>query len=270
MSVQQASQLDKDKIVEFCQKTFSWGDYIDQIWDYWDSEGNLLVIHENNLPIAMCHASLDTKNQNLWIEGIRVNPDYRRKNYATNLVSHCEKIARSKKFKTTQMLIETTNSNSILLAQKLGYTNKETWNFYTLDNQIQEKQSSVTHLLNSKREEFLLNSKLYFVDSWRWFPLTKDSVSQLSKEDRIIFSENNNTINGIAIFTESQHFKNTVIVTLLMGDDIGIQNLLSKILSISKQQNFKRIQILTKLKNLPEQMGLEKKLTFHLFEKIYD
>ena len=267
MLVQQASQLDKEKIVEFCKNTFSWGDYIDQIWDYWISEGNLLVIHENNLPIAMCHASFNAKNQNLWIEGIRVNPNYRRKKYATNLVHHCETIAREKKFKTAQMLIETTNSNSILLAKKLGYTNKETWDFHTLDNQTQEKQSTANHLLNSQREEFLLDSKLYFVDSWRWFPLTKDSISQLSQENRIIFSENNDTINGIAIFTESQHFENTVIVTLLMGDDSGIENLLSKILSISKQQNFKRIQILTKLKNLPKQIGLEKKLSFHLFEK---
>ena len=267
MSVQQASQLDKDKIVEFCKNTFSWGDYIDQIWDYWVSEGNLLVIHENNLPIAMSHASFDVKNQNLWIEGIRVNPNYRRKKYATNLVHHCETTAGEKKFMTAQMLIENTNSNSIHLAKKLGYTNKETWNFYTLDNQIQEKQYDTSNLLNQQREEFLLNSKFYFVDSWRWFPLTKDSISKLSQENRIIFFENDDTINGIAIFTESQHFENTVIVTILMGNDVGIQNLLLKILSISKQQNFKRIQILTKLNNLPKQIGLEKKLLFHLFEK---
>ena len=42
---------------------------------------------------------------------------------------------------------------------------------------------------------------------------------------------------GIAIFTESKHFAQTILVTILMGDDTVIKNILSEILSISKKQN---------------------------------
>ena len=31
---------DKEKILEFCQNTFSWGDYIDEVYDFWINEGN--------------------------------------------------------------------------------------------------------------------------------------------------------------------------------------------------------------------------------------
>jgi hypothetical protein len=70
MVIREATSSDKLPILKFCTNTFSWGDYIKDVWKYWFSEGNLLVI-EKNIPIGICHA-LFLKNQ-VWIEGIRIN-----------------------------------------------------------------------------------------------------------------------------------------------------------------------------------------------------
>lgn len=267
MRVLEASNLDKNKVLDFCKNTFSWGDYVDQIWDYWISEGNLLVIHEEGLPVAMCHASLDSDNGNMWIEGIRVNPEFRRQGYAKNLIQNCEKLSKEKNCNTIQMLIETNNSNSLRLSKTQGYHIKDTWNFYSLDNNLDEKEHTINFIINTTRENILLSSNFFYVDSWRWYPITNDALDYLAKEKRIIFSEYNSTINGIAVFTESKHFEKTLLVTILDGNDVGISNILSEISSISKQQNFKRIQILTNLKSLPKFLGLEHKLSFNLVEK---
>ena len=114
MVVRQASNNDKENVLDFCKNTFSWGDYITEIWDYWISEGNLLVVHEKEQPIAICHASI--YDYNLWIEGIRVHPKYRRQGHAKTLITECEKISLNKNCTTIQMLIEKNNSNSIRLA----------------------------------------------------------------------------------------------------------------------------------------------------------
>ena len=61
MVIREATSSDKLDILKFCTDTFSWGDYIKDVWDYWISEGSLLVM-EKNLPIGICHA-LFLKNQ---------------------------------------------------------------------------------------------------------------------------------------------------------------------------------------------------------------
>ena len=80
----------------------------------------------------------------------------------------------------------------------------------------------------------------------------------------LIFSETSNSINGLAVFIDSKHFDNTVLVTMLMGDNKGMSNILSYIGNILNNQ---RVQILTKLSSLPSYDGLEKKLSFHLISK---
>ena len=50
-----ANSNDKTQVLKFCQKTFSWGDYIEQVWDYWISEGNLFL-YEKEAPVGISHA----------------------------------------------------------------------------------------------------------------------------------------------------------------------------------------------------------------------
>ena len=112
-----AKDSDKNQVLEFCKNTFSWGDYIKEIWNFWMKEGNFFVIRKNNLPIAICHASLPSDLSQVWIEGIRVNPSFRRQGYAKKLIKHCENVGKKFQAKKSYMLIETTNSNSIYLAK---------------------------------------------------------------------------------------------------------------------------------------------------------
>jgi hypothetical protein len=76
--------------LRFCANTFEWGDYIDQVLDLWysDQDGLLLVAdeEENGLHnkkqssvIAVSNVSFCPNKNHVWLEGIRVNPDYRRR-----------------------------------------------------------------------------------------------------------------------------------------------------------------------------------------------
>ena len=50
MKIRLAKKSDKDTILQFCTDTFTWGDYIDRVFDIWYQEpyGELLVAEESN------------------------------------------------------------------------------------------------------------------------------------------------------------------------------------------------------------------------------
>src|SRR5947199_7505268 len=98
MKIRPAVNADKVEVLKFCVDTFEWGDYIGDAWDLWysDQNGALLVAEyeersiriKKNLPVVgVSHASLLPGKRNVWLEGIRVNPKYRRRYVATELIN---------------------------------------------------------------------------------------------------------------------------------------------------------------------------------------
>ena len=43
MVIRAAKNEDRDLVLKFCKNTFSWGDYVEKVWDYWIDEGNLFI-----------------------------------------------------------------------------------------------------------------------------------------------------------------------------------------------------------------------------------
>ena len=247
---------DKNSIMPFCKDTFSWGDYIDQVWNFWLSEGNLFLF-EKTIPVGMCHA-LYLNNQ-LWIEGIRIDPNFRRQKIASMLIEYVESIGRKKNTQFSYMLIDTTNISSISMANSLNYNIFQTWKFYSL----LPKQTINYDIYFEKS----LNLKLYsqYVKSWRWIPIDKTTLSALYNQNNIIKS----TINGkdsVAILSDSEHFDKTLIVTLFSGSENSSLQIISFLQNYGIEKNYARIQILTR-DNLPSFDSLEYRISFNLMKK---
>lgn len=266
MEIRNAQTTDKEAVLDFCKSTFSWGDYIQDVWDDWISEGNLFVLCENKLAVAVCHAFFMDNLKQVWIEGIRVNPNFRKKGYATKLVTYSEYVTKKRGYKASKMLIESNNFKSLNLAESLNYSKSELWNFYALspkktliDNLIQTPSSSII-------QEFLSNAK-YYVRSWRWMPLDKPEISFLIDSKKIFISKNNDAIDSLVTVMTSDHFDNTLLVTLIYATSTGFEKIFKYLQNMAHENNHKKIQILTKIKNLPNYSDLEKRLSFYLMEK---
>lgn len=266
MIIRKAKTSDKNIVLEFCKNTFSWGDYISDVWDYWKLEGNLLVLTEQNSPAAICHSSFF--NSQVWIEGIRVNEKYRKKGFAKNLVLESESLAKNKKCKISQMLIATNNKKSLNLAKKLSYKKDSIWNFYSLVPKKSDKKTNVVIAVKNKKIiNFLSLNLLSYVKSWRWIPLTKIKISKLIKEKRILYTKHNDKIDTMIIFTESEHFEKTLMLTFISGSKNGIKEIIRYIQNYAIKNKIKRIQILTTAKTFPKINNLEKRFSFCLMKK---
>jgi hypothetical protein len=63
LKIRLARRTDKQEILSFCVNTFSWGDYIDRVWDYWFKSGRLLVAEDRNRKIAMSLGDLPKQQE---------------------------------------------------------------------------------------------------------------------------------------------------------------------------------------------------------------
>ncbi len=254
--IRDANALDKIQILKFCKNTFSWGDYIDQVWDFWLSEGNLFLF-EKQFPVGVCHTFYS--EDQIWIEGIRIDPNFRRQKIASNLVTYAESIGKEKHASFSYMLIDTENSSSLSMANSLDYDVFQTWNFYSL---LPKKNSN--HDISFEK---FLNRKLYshYVKSWRWLPIDNATLSLFYEQNKIVKSTVNDK-NSIAIITDSEHFNKTLIVTLFSGSQNTTLQVISFLQNYGIEKNYERIQILTK-EYLPLFDSLEHRISFHLMKK---
>ena len=257
MMIRDVQPFDKLEVLKFCKNTFSWGDYIPEVWEHWLSEGGFFVVEEGR-PVGICHAVF-YPNQ-VWIEGIRINPSFRRKSLASKLVENVESFAKQRGISVSLMLIETENEPSLLMAERLGYKILETWKFYTLQSQ---KNSDFEISFGNPFEK---NNPSHFVKSWRWVPLNEKELSLLVSKNKIFYSKENEK-NSVAILEDSEHFEKTLIVTLFAGLESDTKNILLFLQNYGSENNYKRIQILSK-ESLPKFDNLEHRLTFHLMQKL--
>jgi hypothetical protein len=256
LRIREANNSDKISVLKFCKNTFSWGDYVEQVWNFWISEGHLFLGQKPE-PVGICHAFY-SDNQ-VWIEGIRIESTFRRQNVASELVKHAEIIGLAKNLSFSYMLIDTENSVSISMAQSLNYELFQTWNFYS----IEPRNNSNYNVTFEKS----INSKSFphYVQSWRWLPIDDITLKSFYEQNRIVNSSIDNK-NSIAIITESKHFDRTLIVTLFSNSDESVCEILSFLQNFSWEKNYEQIQILTKEK-LPNFDSLEYKISFHLMKK---
>lgn len=257
--IRNAKLSDKLQVLKFCQNTFSWGDYVEHVWDFWLTD-DLLFVYEKQLPVGICHAFF-SKNQ-IWIEGIRVDPNFRKQKIASELVKHVESLGKKDNALFSFMLIDTENSISLSMAKSLKYEIFQTWNFYSLE----PKKNSNFHIIFAK--SFDDNICTHYVKSWRWLPVDNAILSEFAKQNKLIQSK----IDGktsTAILSDSEHFDNTLIVTLFSGSEETAFQILLFLQNHAAQNNYSRIQILTK-EILSNSGLLEHKLSFHLLRKHLD
>jgi len=261
MQIRDAQPSDKQAVLDFCKDTFSWGDYIADVWDSWILQGNLFVAVENDTPIGLSHLVF-TDNRQTWLEGIRIHPNYRRKGYGRKIISYCESIANSTR--TVRMIIESDNTPSIDLAKSMGYDIEDWWRLYALTSK--KETSSVIVATEINQVARFVSSNTY-VDSWKWLPLEMSDLEELIQQKRILLSIQNERVLAIGIWNESKNFANVLQLGFINGTNEGMQDILRFIQNKGYELHSERIQVFSQAKNILEMELLTKRPLFYLMKK---
>jgi N-acetylglutamate synthase-like GNAT family acetyltransferase len=230
------------------------------VWDIWITEPKSIFlvavnVNENNIekPIAISHGIL-IPEKIIWIEGIRVAPEYRSHKLATNMSLHILDYARKNGALHSSAIVSISNEKSKGLMEKLGFKVISTWSYLSIkpiilqelnnnNNFITDNSSSIK-VANLEEYQSVLNylnqSNIFkasgkkFVNSWRWYDLTEDILRMMINNKQVIILvhndlyEDNNSIQkkgeekkkvrGIAIIDEEGYWNNQNILQFIYID----------------------------------------------------
>jgi ribosomal protein S18 acetylase RimI-like enzyme len=243
LKIRPAAKVDKEGALKFCIDTFEWGDYIDQVWDLWYSaqEAGLLLVAEeeeeeynlhnkkqsSTVVIALSHVSLCPNNKNkVWLEGIRVHPNYRRRGVATQLLNRMISYGREQGAKEAYAMVAQNNIASQLMMESNGFAVISKWSYYSIDK-IPKKVDKVklrckvatikdTEMIRNylRQSEVYKSSGETYVNSWRWcsLDLYSNTLTDLIKNDKVVIMTGNDDdddqIEGLAIINKENNKDN--------------------------------------------------------------
>lgn len=189
MRIRRVREGDRGFVLGYCRDTFGWGDYIDDVWDDWQSDGWFLACEDRAparpsppSPVGVCHVHMSPGQA--WIEGIRVHPQYRRRGIATRLVGEAEQMALRRRRPPSRrpdpaprraakdgglasaMIIDARNEPSLAMARLLGYEITSTWTYHKVPPRRPDAgaRRNITVLSDLDRTAYP-----HFVWEWKWF-----------------------------------------------------------------------------------------------------
>src|SRR5919112_1880629 len=156
MIIRKANNNDKDNVLEFCKNTFSWGDYIHTVWDSWlnDPFGLLLALEICDMskklqPIAISHI-MRCPNNFLWIEGIRVNQNYRKQGIASFLLKYMIDLGVKWGNVEANAIVSYDNMPSQKMFEKHGFSKSFEFVFYNINLKKEDKEISLSNLIKGE------------------------------------------------------------------------------------------------------------------------
>jgi len=119
IEIRPARSEDREPVLAFCVNTWEWGDYIEYVWDEWlnDPQGKLFVATSDGQPIGVAHVRMLNKTE-AWLEGMRVDPAFRRQGIASALYDAQVTEAKRHGAITARLITESTNAAALRLLER--------------------------------------------------------------------------------------------------------------------------------------------------------
>lgn len=286
ITIRPAKRSDKDEILRFCVNTFSWGDYINRVWDYWYTEkyGQLFVVESGGEKIAMSHVAICPEGKGIWLEGIRVRPDHRRSYIATMLLSKMLEYGRRKGAREASAIVDATNFASQSMMEKNGFKVVSKWMYYSVAG-TPMRQESNARIANADDIgdiwQYLQQSQIYrlsakrYVKSWHWYAFDLRALQSFVKEERVIVT--GRPIDGIAIINKYGYWDRTNILQIVYLDIASASSLSQLVFFITNlylDGKFDSLQLVCydskRVTSFINKLVIKEEAQFFLYNKQYE
>jgi GNAT superfamily N-acetyltransferase len=254
LKIRAAKSSDRQEILSFCINTFSWGDYIGRVWDYWFRTGRLFVVEEDGRKIAMSHVVLCPDGKSVWLEGVRVHPDYRRTKVATQLMEKMIEYGRKRGARQASAIVAVTNVASQRMVESNGFEIISRWAYYGTDEKPAREKSAARLATSGDLAEiwqYLQHSDIYrlsgkrYVKSWHWYALDRNILRGFVREKSVIVA--GNPIDAVALVNRRGYWDRDNVMQIVYLDSLAkssLRQLVSFATNMYTDGRFRELQIL--------------------------
>ena len=287
MKIRAGRQSDREKILSFCIDTFSWGDYIDEVWDYWyrDKNGRLYIVEDDKGDsIAMSHVTLCPGGKTAWLQGVRVRPDYRRSKIATKLIERMLEHAAKVGAREASAIVAVENTASQSMMEKNGFAAVSQWSHYSTSGRVRKQKSNARIATSKDIEEiwqYLQSSEIFrlsagrYVKAWHWYPLGRKVLQRLVRGRRVLVA-GNGRVDGVAVVNGSGYWNRSNVLRIVYLDSQSansLKHLVSFAANLYMEGKFEELQVICysdkKMESAVQKSGLLKSEEFLLYNKVF-
>lgn len=179
---------------EICAHTWEWGDYVPMAWDDWlaDEQGALVVGDLGSRTVALSKITFLTADE-VWLEGMRVDPTFRRKGIAERFLRHGLAYAREHGARVVRLGTGHQNLPIHRIAARAGMDCVGHYVLWVADP-LPDGASPIIltpgHLVQVRRllsasSVYPCGKRLYCVD-WAWQELSEEKVRQLVRDGAVV------------------------------------------------------------------------------------
>ena len=191
--IRPARPEDRADMERVCAHTFEWGDYVPEAWDDWlaDKRGLLIVGEAGERVVALSKITFQTSEQ-VWLEGMRVDPEYRRRGIAGQFLDYSIAYARNRGAKVVRLGTGDHNRAAHRLTARAGMERIGAYILWIAEPLPDcTKPSFLAPCDQGQVESFLascetspLTQGLYSAD-WSWEKLTADRLAQFLQNGQV-------------------------------------------------------------------------------------
>ena len=187
LRIRRALPEDRPAMERICAHTWDSGDYIQEVWDEWlaDEEGVLLVAELGGQVVSLNKVTFQPGGQ-VWLEGMRVDPDYRGRGIASRGLEYNLAYARQQRARVVRLA---TGGNNTAVHAMVGKAGMEPVGRYVLYNAEPLPGEARPAILGpqhrTQADAFLAKSRvlagqrgLYSRD-WAWQELAPERLSEM-------------------------------------------------------------------------------------------
>jgi ribosomal protein S18 acetylase RimI-like enzyme len=173
IEVRTARAEDRDTVLAFCEHTWDWGDYIVWVWDKWlsDEQGRLLVATVDGRAVGLLHLRMLNESE-AWLEGIRIDPAYRRQGIASALLRAALAEAMQRGATTVRLATEATNRPAMALFEKHHMRQVSSFVSYSAPSLKELPRRLATLQMPEEARESDLEEIIAYLNVSNIFPLT--------------------------------------------------------------------------------------------------
>jgi GNAT superfamily N-acetyltransferase len=256
ITIRAAVQGDKNEILSFCTHTFTWGDYIEQVWDLWiqDGDGKMLVAEADGRKAGLSHVSQCPNSASIWLEGVRVHPMFRRLKIATALIEEMQRYGIGHGATEALAIVSQENRSSQQMMERSGFSAVSEWSYYSTDDRMAKRESGARIASTGDLDavlKYLEASRVYaksakkYVNAWRWYALDRPALAGFLGAGRVLVA--GEPLAGIAIVNTKGYWnrKNILQVVYLDSEEKhALQGLLAHVMNLYVDGKYERLQIL--------------------------